>query len=121
MITETVHDTVVLKLPDEGAQLATGQDALDLIGEAWSVSAQLVAVPVSRFDPSFFDLRTRNAGEFVQKLVNYGLRLAILGDISVHLTASGSFAAFVSESNRGAQVWFVANYEQLVERLAGCG
>ena len=118
MPVETVNDTVVLHLPETGSPIASGQDALDLIGEAWAVQAEVVAVPAGRLAPAFFDLRSGLAGEFVQKLVNYRLRLAILGDISAHVGASDALRDFVRESNRGGHVWFLDGPDDLAQRLA---
>jgi hypothetical protein len=115
---DTINGTVVLHLPAEGAPIATGQDALDVVGEAWALDAEMVAVPAVRFDPTFFDLTSGRAGEFLQKLVNYQLRLAIIGDITAHVAASEAFRDFVHESNRGRHVWFLAGPEDLAKRLA---
>ncbi|MET0865551.1 MAG: DUF4180 domain-containing protein, partial [Nakamurella sp.] len=58
------------------------------------------------------------AGAVLQKLVNYRMQVAIMGDISAHLTGSAALRAFVVESNRGSQVWFVDDLDQLTGRLA---
>jgi hypothetical protein len=118
MPVETVNDTVVLHLTEAGSPIAGGQDALEVIGEAWAVRAEVVAVPAGRFAPAFFDLRSGLAGEFVQKLVNYRLRLAVLGDISECVRASDALRDFVRESNRGGHVWFLDGPEDLARRLA---
>jgi hypothetical protein len=118
MRVETVNDTVVLHLTEAGSPIAGGQDALEVIGEAWAVRAEVVAVPAGRFAPAFFDLRSGLAGEFVQKLVNYRLRLAVLGDISECVRASDALRDFVRESNRGGHVWFLDGPEDLARRLA---
>jgi hypothetical protein len=65
----------------------------------------------------FFRLKTGVAGEIIQKFVTYGLRLAILGDISRYLTESSALWDFVYESNKGTHVWFVASHEELAEKL----
>lgn len=117
MNVETIHDTVVMHVPEQGVPICSGQDALDLIGETWGAGAEMVAVPAHRFAPSFFDLRSGQAGEFTQKLVNYHLRLAVLGDISGHVAASDPLRDFVREANRGAHVWFLQSAAELVERL----
>ena len=102
---------------DEGARIAGTQDALDVIGAAFS-QAEIVAVPVDRFDERFFTLKTGLAGEVMQKFTNYRVRLVIVGDISAHVAASMALRDLVSESNRGSQVWFVADLEELDSRLA---
>ena len=106
----------VLVCGDEGAPIASTQDALDLIGAAFS-RADVVAVPVGRFDERFFTLRTGLAGEIMQKFVNYRMRLAVVGDISAHVAASTALRDLVFESNRGNQVWFVADLDELDTRL----
>lgn len=75
-------------------------------------------MPVYQFAPEFFALRTRVAGLFIQKLINYGQRLAIVGDISAQVAESAALRDFVTESNRGRHVWFVADLTALERRLA---
>lgn len=107
----------VLECAADGPPIATTQDALDLIGAAYTAEAELVAVPAGRLDERFFALRTGVAGEIMQKFVTYRFRLAIVGDISAHLAASAALRDLVRESNRGAQVWFVADLDELEARL----
>ena len=106
----------VLVCGDDGPRIAGPQDALDLIGAAFS-RAEVVAVPADRFDPRFFQLRTGLAGEIMQKFVNYGLRLAVVGDIGDHVAASEALGALVRESNRGRHIWFIADLDELDTRL----
>jgi hypothetical protein len=108
----------VLHLDGEGDPISTPDDASDLVGSAWSHQANLIAVPVERLDPEFFDLRSGVAGEIAQKLVNYRLRLAVVGDISEHVAASGALRDFVWESNRGEHIWFVEDDAALDAKLA---
>lgn len=108
----------VLRLDVEGDPISTSDDASDLVGTAWSHRANLVAVPVERLDPGFFDLRSGIAGEITQKFVNYRLRLAVIGDISPHVAASGALRDFVWESNLGEHVWFLESDDDLAMRLA---
>ena len=75
-------------------------------------------IPVERLDPAFFDLSSLVAGEFLQKIVNYRLRIAIVGDIARFTESSGALRDFVWESNRGTQVWFVDDEAALEGRLA---
>jgi hypothetical protein len=107
----------VLVCGAEGAPIASTQDALDVIGAAFS-RADVVAVPVGRLDGRFFALRTGLAGEIMQKFVNYRMRLAVVGDISAHVAASPALRDLVSESNRGGHVWFVADLDELDTHLA---
>ena len=109
-----------LVLPEEGAPV-TPRVARDVIGDAFSVDARTVVIPVGRLDAAFFDLRTGVAGDIVQAFVNYQLRLVVLGTLPPAATTSSSFGAFVAETNRGTQIWFVETTEELDERLAERG
>lgn len=100
-----------------GPPFHTEADAIDLIAASYEDRASLVALPVERFDSTFFDLRTRSLGEFIQKFVQYKLRVAFVGDISPYLDGSTSFRAFVREANEGDHVWFVANVDELAARI----
>ena len=116
---ETIHDVPVLMCAPEGETIAGESDALDLIGNAGYQGAAWVVVPVERFDEAFFRLRTRVAGDVIQKFVQYGVRLAVIGDISRHTDASSSLRDFVRECNRSRQTWFLADIDELRERLRG--
>jgi hypothetical protein len=116
-----MHGLPVLVLPPDGPHLQTDRDAVDLVGKAIEYGAEVLVVPAERLSDDFFTLRTRLAGEFVQKFVNYRLRLAILGDISGHLAKSSALRDFVAETNRGDQLWFVATLNELDRLLSGGG
>lgn len=109
----------VLVLAADGPPLGRESDALDLIAAAGAAGVSRVAVPVARFDPAFFELANRMAGNFIQKLVNYGVRLAVLGDMAPLTARSKALADFVGESNRGRQIWFAADVDALGKRFAG--
>jgi hypothetical protein len=111
------HGATVVTFPADGPKLATDRDAVDLIAELFGQEADVVVVPVERFDEGFFTLSTRIAGEIVQKFVNYEQRLAVVGDITRHLEASSAFRDYVRETNRGRQVWFVADLDELDAQL----
>jgi hypothetical protein len=106
----------VLICADDGSPVTAAQDALDLIGAAFSRS-DVVALPVGRLDERFFLLDTGLAGEIMQKFVNYRIRLAVVGDISGHLARSSALRALVHESNRGRQIWFVNDLDELDRHL----
>lgn len=106
---------------EEGPPARSDRDALDYLSEAWDSQADWIAVPVARLGEDFFRLETRIAGEVIQKFVNYGARLAVVGDIGPHLGRSKALRDFVHESNRGAHVWFVDDLAAFERKLAGRG
>ena len=117
MSLQILNDARVWLCDADGPPLSSGRDATDIIGDAYGAEVAVIALPASRLADGFFDLSTRLAGEFVQKFVNYGAALAIVGDITVHLAASNALRDFVHESNRGRHLWFVDDLEALVARL----
>lgn len=113
-----LHGKRILECAAEGERLRTDRDVVDIIGAAHENRADWIVIPVERFDDDFFRLKTRIAGEIVGKFVIYRQHLAIVGDISRHLDDSATLRAFVNETNRGTEVWFVASLEALGQRLA---
>jgi hypothetical protein len=106
-----------LQCAPDGKKLCSDRDAVELIGEAMQLGARIVVIPVERFEDDFFRLRTRIAGEIVQKFVQYGRRLVIVGDVSRYCTEGSAFAAFLCEVNRGPDIWFVRDLADLERRL----
>jgi len=102
----------------EGPPITSEADALDVIGATYGSEADWIAIPVERLPPDFFRLRTGLAGAILQKLVNYHFRVAIVGDVGEAVARSEAFADYVVESNRGADVWFIADEAALEARLA---
>lgn len=113
------NEIEVFFVPATGPALRSEQDALDLLGETYGTEAAMIAVPSDRFAPSFFDLSTKEAGHFFQKLQNYQMRLAILGDISTYVEASKALRDFVTETNRTGHHLFVADEAALADALMG--
>ncbi|MES2195000.1 MAG: DUF4180 domain-containing protein [Pseudomonadota bacterium] len=108
----------VLICDQQGQAIDSRQGALDVIGDALGLGATLIAVPVVRVAPAFFDLRSGLAGEIAQVAVNYRQKLTVIGDISQHVERSNALRDWVVECNRGNDLWFVATVEELRDRLA---
>jgi hypothetical protein len=101
---------------DNETLIATVQDAVDLLGNADYLGARGVLAHGAQFAPAFFDLKTRIAGEILQKFANYHMRLAIVGDFSDR--AGASLRAFIAECNRGRHVFFASDKETALRMLA---
>ena len=113
-----LHGVRVLELIAGGTKLQTYKDAVDLIGKTFENRATMIVIPVECLNHEFFQLKTRIAGELIQKFVQYRRHLVIVGDISGFLAESSALRAFVAESNRGKKVWFLPSREELDDRLA---
>ncbi len=86
--------------------IKSAQDFLDLMA---NVSARKIILKKEMLDDGFFNLKTGIAGEILQKVSNYRMKLAIVGDFSNY--SSKSLRDFIFESNQGLQVIFVGTTE----------
>ena len=98
-------------LTDEGA-------AVQLVVDAYyGHQAEWIAFTPEQLGDEFFELRTGRAGAIAQKFVSYRMGLAVVGDISDRVAASKPLADWVRESNRGRNLLFAKDLEELQELL----
>ncbi|MBB5979060.1 DUF4180 domain-containing protein [Kribbella solani] len=79
--------------------------------------AEWIAFTPEQLGDEFFELRTGRAGAITQKFVNYKMGLAVVGDIAERVARSTPLADWVRESNRGHNLLFAADLDQLAELL----
>ncbi|HEX8867094.1 MAG TPA: DUF4180 domain-containing protein [Lentzea sp.] len=117
-VVQTRHGATVLMCAPDGPPIGDEQSAVDLMATLWGQDVQWLVLPVARLTEDFFVLRTKVAGAVVQKLQQYGFRLVVVGDIAGYVARSTALRDFVHESNRGRQLWFVADEAELDARLS---
>src|ERR1017187_5176944 len=78
-----------------GDRVRTDRQAIGMISEASACQPELIVIPVELLGDDFFHLKTRVAGEVLQKFVTYRIRVVILGDISARLNESSALRDFV--------------------------
>jgi hypothetical protein len=108
----------VYEVAAHGPKLRTADDAVNLMSAASKHHDAIIAIPMERLSDDFFELRTRVAGELIQKFAMYGRRVAIVGDVSHRATTSKSLSAFIVESNCGRDLWFVRDLKELTNRVS---
>ncbi|WP_339291502.1 DUF4180 domain-containing protein [Paenibacillus sp. FSL W8-0187] len=92
------------------------QSALDLMATVqYETGSHRMVMKQSIFSEAFFDLKTRLAGEILQKYINYHVKVAIIGDFSVY--PSQSLQDFIYECNKGNDFFFLPSEQQGIERL----
>ena len=91
------------------------QDALDLMANISYQEINKIIIKVNNITADFYKLRSGLGGEILQKCVNYGIKIAIVGDFEKY--ESESLKAFIVESNRGNQFFFVSNISEAKEKL----
>lgn len=93
------------------------QSALDFIATvSFETGCYRIIINKSTVCEDFFDLKTKLAGEILQKFVNYHARIAIIGDFSVY--TSKSLKDFIYESNKGKHIFFLPDEKQAIEKLS---
>lgn len=106
-IAEVIADDIVIKNLEDG---------IDLVGNAYYQGYGKIIICKDNITPDFFDLKTKLAGEILQKFSNYRVRLVILGDFSK--VESNSLKDFIRESNKGRLINFLASKDEAISRLS---
>ncbi|OQR56669.1 DUF4180 domain-containing protein [Bacillus sp. CDB3] len=93
------------------------QSTLDLMATVqYEVDSKRIVINKSLISESFFDLKTRLAGDILQKFINYSVKIAIVGDFSMY--TSKSLQDFIYECNKGNDIFFLATEQQAIEKLS---
>ncbi len=103
-IAEVISDKILIQKPD---------DALDLIGNLYYQGFDKIIIYEKNLTPDFFDLKNKIAGEILQKVSNYRMKLTIIGDFSN--LKSKSLNDFIYESNKGNQVNFKESLQEALK------
>jgi hypothetical protein len=93
------------------------QSALDFMATVrYEVGCDRIILNKSAIVEDFFHLKTRLAGEILQKFINYQVKLAIVGDFSMY--ESKSMKDFIYESNKGKDIFFLSDEIQAIKKLS---
>ena len=109
------NNVTVAELVSDEIEIRNVQNSLDLMGNADYLGARSVIVHEENIAPEFFDLKTKLAGEILQKYVNYHFKLAIVGEFEKY--QSNALNAFVIECNRGNHIFFVEDRKVAFSKL----
>lgn len=110
-----LNGTKVALITSENILIKETQDALDLMADCGYIGAYKIIINEKNIIPDFFDLKTRIAGEILQKFSTYNVQLAIVGDFSKY--SSKSLNDFILESNKYGRINFVNSVEEAKEKL----
>jgi hypothetical protein len=96
--------------------ITDAQAALDLIASFYYEDVNKIAINKAAVSEDFFKLSTGLAGEVAQKFVNFGCRLAIIGDFSGY--TSKPLRDYIYECNKGKHLYFVADEAEALRSLS---
>ncbi|MGP1420256.1 MAG: DUF4180 domain-containing protein [Tannerella sp.] len=106
----------IVEIHSDGLIIGNIEDALNVLGDAYYQGYDRIILYERNITPDFFDLKTKMAGEILQKFSNYRMRLVIVGDWSKY--TSRSLEAFICESNRGKTVNFSSSPTEALKLLS---
>lgn len=104
-----VNHTKVAEIVADSVVLQDVEGALDLIGNLAYQGYEKIILHEKNIIPQFFDLKTKLAGEILQKFDQYRMPIVIIGDFSKYHSAS--LNDFILESNRGNHINFFPSLE----------
>lgn len=105
-VAEVISDTIVI---------GSIEDGTDLLGNIYYQDFGCVILHEQNITSDFFNLKTKMAGEILQKFSNYRVRLVIVGNFEKY--NSNNLRDFIFESNKGRMVNFTATIEEALQRL----
>jgi len=106
----------IAKVESDTFVFSDAQTALDFIMTIkYETGCRRILLNKNSLAPEFFDLSSRLAGDVLQKCINYKIKLAVVGDYSGY--SSAALKAFIVESNRGKDFFFVETEAEALELL----
>ena len=111
-----IDNTGIIEIIAHGTVINNVEDGTDLLGNAYYQGYEKIIICKDNITPDFFDLKTKLAGEILQKFSNYRVRLAIWGDFSI--VESKSLQDFIRESNKGRLINFLSSKDEAISRLS---
>ena len=105
-IAEIISDSIVIQ---------NVEDSLNIIGNIYYQGYDFIILREEHLSSGFFQLKTKLAGEILQKFINYRIHLSIIGDFSKY--ESNSLKAFIRESNKGKEIYFANSLDGVFLQL----
>jgi len=110
---------ILVAVIEKNIKIQSTNELLDIMASlAYEQDAKKVGMIVYKesLGEKFFNLKTKFAGELLQKFSNYNMSLVIAGDFSEY--ASSSLKDFIRECNRGRSIFFLPDVQTGIEKYA---
>ncbi|MDR6372022.1 hypothetical protein J2795_003320 [Chryseobacterium bernardetii] len=111
-----IHTLKIAEIISDDIIIQSAQDGLDLMGDIYYQGFDKVILHEKNITPEFFDLKTKMAGEILQKFSNYRIGLAIVGNFNKY--ESKSMKDFIFESNTARHVNFVSTVDDALNNFS---
>lgn len=106
----------IAEVKDTGILISNLDDGLQIMVDCAAQEAYKAILYQENISADFFELKTKLAGDILQKYTQYGFDIAIVGDFSIY--NSKSLNDFIYESNKGRKINFVATRDEAITRLS---
>lgn len=94
-----IENKKYIELISAAEPLGTENDALDLIALCWEHGINALMIHYTALSEDFFKLKTKSAGNIIQKFINYGIKAAAI--IPRETIQKGRFKEMAMETNKG--------------------
>ncbi|SHE14107.1 poly-beta-hydroxybutyrate-responsive repressor [Chlamydia abortus] len=94
-----IENKKYIELISTAEPLGTENDALDLIALCWEHGINALMIHYTALSEDFFKLKTKSAGNIIQKFINYGIKAAAI--IPQETIQKGRFKKMAMETNKG--------------------
>lgn len=94
-----IENKKYIELISAAEPLGTENDALDLIALCWEHGINALMIHYTALSEDFFKLKTKSAGNIIQKFINYGIKAAAI--IPQETIQKGRFKKMAMETNKG--------------------
>ena len=110
--THNIDNTKVAEIITDKVILRSTEDGLDLLGNLYYQGFDKIIIHEKNITPEFIDLKTKIAGEILQKFSQYQMPLIIVVDFSKY--KSKSLNDFIFESNKSQQINFIKDLSNIL-------
>src|SRR5688572_459110 len=100
-VLHTVNGQQIAEITSQGLTIDNAQQFLEI---AMNLPVDGLVIRKDNLAESFFDLRSGLAGEILQKVANYRLKVGLVGDYSGY--DSKALRDFIHESNKSNRIVF---------------
>ncbi|MBD3583109.1 DUF4180 domain-containing protein [Flavobacterium selenitireducens] len=111
-----VNNLKVAEVHSDGLLIRNAADGLELLVDLYYQQFDRIIVHEATINPDFFDLKTKMAGDMLQKFSNYRMGLTIVGYFAKY--NSDSLDDFIRESNKGNLINFAPDVETALHRFS---
>lgn len=115
ILIEDIKGIKVAEVMTTDIVINNAQEALELLMNCSYEGADKLILHERHLSPAFFDLKTKIAGDILQKFAQYKMPLVVVGDFDKY--TSKSLKDFIYESNKTGHIRFVNSKEEALKLL----